>query len=72
MPAGLLGTSDLQSLADLGNSFRFVEQTRLVQFGLRDLVVFAIVLLVPFLPVALTEIPVHSLLLGIGKLLVGR
>jgi hypothetical protein len=71
-PAELLGTGDLQSLADLGNSFRFVEQTRFVPFGVRDLLAFAIVLLVPFAPVVLTEVPVHSLLLGIGKLVVGH
>ncbi|HST12206.1 MAG TPA: hypothetical protein VLL05_17665, partial [Terriglobales bacterium] len=33
---GLLGTGDIQSLADLGNSYTVVQEMRMVPFGLRD------------------------------------
>jgi hypothetical protein len=34
----LLGTGDLQSLADLGNSYSAVREMRIVPFGLEDIV----------------------------------
>ena len=33
----LLGTGDIQSLADLGNSYTVVNEMRLVPFGLQDM-----------------------------------
>ena len=33
----LLGTADIQSLADLGNSYAGVRDMRIVPFGLRDI-----------------------------------
>lgn len=57
----LLGSADIQSLADLSNSFDVVRELSLVPFG-RTLV-FRLVLLmsVPILPLTLTMIPLEEL-----------
>ena len=50
----LLGSGDIQSLADLANSFSVVQEMRLVPFGWRDVTRLAIVTMTPFLPLLLT------------------
>jgi len=50
----LLGTGDIQSLADLGNSFGVVQDMRLVPFGWRDVTRLAAITATPFLPLLLT------------------
>ncbi len=50
----LLGTGDIQSLADLGNSYGLVRDMRLVPFGLDDIAQLAGVTAAPFLPLLLT------------------
>jgi hypothetical protein len=50
----LLGTGDIQSLADLGNSFGVVQEMRLVPFGWRDVTRLAAMTATPFLPLLLT------------------
>jgi hypothetical protein len=50
----LLGTADIQSLADLGNSYGLVRDMRLVPFGLDDISRLAAVTTAPFLPLLLT------------------
>lgn len=65
----LLGTPDLQSLADLGNSYNVVSRVRLVPFS-KD-TVFRLVALVisPILPLVLTMIPLEQAIDQIIKLL---
>jgi hypothetical protein len=50
----LLGSGDIQSLADLGNSFGVVQEMRLVPFGWRDVTRLAAITATPFLPLLLT------------------
>jgi hypothetical protein len=50
----LLGSADVQSLADLGNSFSFVQEMRVMPFGPKDVASLASVAAVPFLPLLLT------------------
>jgi hypothetical protein len=50
----LLGAADIQSLADLGNSFEIVRDMRPVPFGLQDISRLAAVTAAPFLPLLLT------------------
>lgn len=50
----LLGSGDIQSLADLGNSFSVVRETRLVPFSLNDVARLAAISAVPFVPLLLT------------------
>lgn len=57
----LLGSGDIQSLADLGNSFSVVRETRLVPFNLTDVARLAVVSAVPFLPLLLTTFSVKDL-----------
>jgi hypothetical protein len=57
----LVGSGDIQSLADLGNSFGNAEQTRFVPVTLRLLVAFVAAFLAPILPLLLTMMSVEKL-----------
>jgi hypothetical protein len=63
-PAGepLLGNADLQSLADLGNSFAVVSDMRYVPFTLQTVVHLAVATLLPAAPLVLTMFSVEQLL----------
>jgi hypothetical protein len=58
----LLGTGDIQSLADLGNSFAFVEKMNAVPMGPRTPVHLALACLIPMAPLLLTMMPLAELL----------
>jgi len=51
-PNNLLGTPDLQSLADLGNSYSMVRQMRIVPFGLQVVTRLAVITAAPLLALA--------------------
>jgi hypothetical protein len=65
----LLGTADLQSLADLGNSYAFVRQMRLVPFGLDDVARLAAIAAAPLLPLTLMVLSAEELLTRLVKVL---
>ena len=65
----LLGTGDIQSLADLGNSYAFVRQMRLVPFGLDDVGHLAAITAAPLLPLLLTIWSVEELLVHLAKVI---
>jgi hypothetical protein len=67
----LLGTSDIQSLADLANSVRVVYRMRALPFALRDLAQVVVAVLLPIVPLLLTEIPVSKLIGGALRTVVG-
>ena len=50
----LLGTADIQSLADLGNSYGVVQEMRFVPFGWKDVTRLAAAAAAPLLPLTLT------------------
>jgi hypothetical protein len=52
--AELLGSADIQSLADLANSFSVVQEMRFLPFGWRDVTRLAVITATPFLPLMLT------------------
>lgn len=58
----LVGTDDIQSLADLSNSFAVVRDMRTVPFGRTTVVRLAIVTALPLLPLVLTMIPLEKLI----------
>jgi hypothetical protein len=58
----LLGSSDIQSLADLANSFEVVQQMRAAPFQLTTVVRLAVLILVPIAPLVLTMIPLEELI----------
>jgi hypothetical protein len=63
-PAGepLVGSGDIQSLADLGNSFAVVENMRLVPFTWRTVLQLAVATLLPVAPLLLTMFSLEQLL----------
>lgn len=63
----LLGSADIQSLADLANSFRIVHDMRVVIFEWRDLLILLGGLLVPIGPLVFTVIPLSALLKTLAK-----
>ena len=58
----LLGAADIQSLADLGNSFGFVERMNIVPVGSRTPILLALSCLIPLSPLLLTIMPLGELL----------
>ncbi len=58
----LIGSADIQSLADLGNSFEVVKGMRLVPFTLQTVLQLAVVTLAPVVPLTLTMISLDELL----------
>jgi len=48
-----VGTADIQSLADLGNSFAVVQEMRIVPFGLKDVSRLAAATAAPMVPLLL-------------------
>jgi hypothetical protein len=58
----LVGNADIQSLADLGNSFEVVRTMRLVPITKEAIVQLAAATLAPVVPLALTVMPLEELL----------
>ena len=65
----LLGTGDIQSLADLGNSYQVVREMRVVPFGLQDISRLTIATVAPLVPLLLTIFSFEELLIRIAKVL---
>ncbi len=53
----LLGTGDIQSLADQGNSFQMVRKMGLVPIDISNLVIIAVLAAAPALPLVATKVP---------------
>jgi hypothetical protein len=66
---GLLGSSDIQSLADLANSHAVVGRMRLVPFGTADIIALVVAGGAPLLPLALTMFSAEELVHRLLKLL---
>ena len=64
VPAGepLVGSSDIQSLADLGNSFQVVREMRILPIKRDDVLRLVVATLVPIVPLALTMMSLEELL----------
>jgi len=65
----LIGSADIQSLADLGNSFEVVKGMRLAPFTLQTVLHLAVVTLAPVVPLTLTMISLEELLTQALKVL---
>jgi hypothetical protein len=65
----LLGAADIQSLADLGNSYALVRDMRSVPFGLEDISRMAAATAAPLLPLLLTIFSPDELIMRIIKVL---
>ncbi|MBL8822886.1 MAG: hypothetical protein JNJ77_09890 [Planctomycetia bacterium] len=58
----LLGTADIQSLADLGSSFEYIRNMKVVPFSMRVMIQLAIMTSIPCLPLLLLVFPLNKLL----------
>ena len=67
----LLGSADIQSLADLANSFSVIRQMRIIPIGPGLILPLIIASLVPMLPLLLVAFSVNDLLLRLLSLLFG-
>ena len=65
----LVGSADIQSLADLGNSFEVVKEMRLVPFTMRSVLQLAVLTLLPVGPLLLTVFSLEQVLDGLMKVL---
>jgi hypothetical protein len=58
----LIGSGDIQSLADLGNSFQVVRDIQPVPFGKDTVIRIVVMTLIPVSPLVLTMIPLEELI----------
>src|SRR5262249_40942315 len=58
----LLGTADIQSLADLANSYEVVSGMRMVPLRRIDAIQIAAIIAAPYVPLLLTVLPARDLL----------
>jgi len=65
----LIGSSDIQSLADMGNSYSVIHDMRIVPFELRSTIWLAAAFSLPLFPLLLTVMPLNEILQTIVKLL---
>jgi len=66
----LVGSADIQSLADLAGAHDVLREMRFLPFGRQTIVSLAIVIALPYLPLTLTMIPFKDLMsMLIGKLI---
>ena len=57
----LLGSGDIQSLADLGNSYQAIQEMRWLPFTTKTIMHLGIITLAPLAPLTLTVIPLNEL-----------
>jgi len=67
--AELLGSGDIQSLADLGNSYSVIGEMRVVPFGLADILRLAGATAAPLLPLTLTIFSLEEVVTRLLKIL---
>ncbi len=67
----VLGTPDIQSLADLDNAYQIIGETGMFVFNSRKLVELWLAAIVPMLPLVLTVVPVEQLVRRIASGLFG-
>ena len=65
----LLGSADIQSLADLSSSFEGVQDMRLTPFTLRSVLLLGVTTLVPALPLTLTMVSVDQLFDALARVI---
>ena len=66
-PAELLGTGDIQSLADLENSYQIIREMHIVPFGLQDISRLAIATAAPLSPLLLTIFSFEELMIRVFR-----
>jgi hypothetical protein len=64
----VLGSGDIQSLADLSSSYEIVSDMRAVPFGLEDIIRLAAATAAPLVPLLLTIFPLEELIMRLVKI----
>ena len=64
----LLGSADIQSLADLEGSYSIIREMRVVPFGIQDLSRLVVVTALPLLPLTLTIFSLEELVMRLLKI----
>jgi hypothetical protein len=64
----VLGSGDIQSLADLNNSYEIVSDMRAVPFGLEDITRLTVATAAPLVPLLLTIFPLEELIVRLVKI----
>jgi hypothetical protein len=64
----ILGTPDIQSLADLGNAYKAISEMRIFPVGKEAVVRLGTFLLLPLVPLTLTMVPLHQIVDWLIKL----
>jgi hypothetical protein len=67
-PGSELGSGDIQSLADLANSFSVPHEMSFVPFALKSVLRLAIIVALPLLPLVFTMIPLDEVINRLVKL----
>lgn len=62
----VLGAPDISSLTDLGTSYQVVQGMWFVPFRLQNIIVVAVSVAIPMIPLLLIEVPLKDLLIKIG------
>ena len=65
----LLGSSDIQSLADLGNSYQFARQMKLFPFSLQEIIKLSVIAAAPMHPLLPLVMPIEEILKVLAKAL---
>ena len=66
----LLGTADIQSLADLANSYEQVQATRLLPFGMAVVSHLVMMTALPLLPLVFSVLSLDSIIMRLFKILI--
>jgi len=64
----LLGSADIQSLSDMGQSYTVIREMNVVPFGLQDVTRLAITTAVPLIPLGLTMFSLEQLVMQLLKI----
>lgn len=65
----LLGTPDIQSLADLANSYKVAYEMRLIPCSLRTAIQLLCLIAAPLFPLVLTLIPLNEIIMNLIKII---
>lgn len=68
--AGLLGSPDVSSLADIATIYEHVERMQLIPFDRKAVVVLISAALIPMIPLVGTAVPIQEILSKLGEFLV--
>jgi hypothetical protein len=66
----ILGSADVQSMADIATCYEHVSEMRLIPFDAKAFVVLALAALVPMIPLVGTAIPLNEIFMKLGELLI--